>query len=577
MSDADSSESTAGTDALLAQVAWVRRLAARLCSGADDAADVAQQTLLIAWPRAPREPTHLRGWLAAIARSVVRRRVRSDTRRAARERKGSLDEALPSSVDLVARAELQRAVVDAVLALAEPYRSTVLLRFFEERSAEEIANRRGEPIETVRTRLKRGMAQLRERLGRTLDVETAGGARRLGLEALVWWVEPVAEGVVAAVSAVSAAGGGAAGVASATGAVGVVGIAMKTKLAVVAAVVAASGWMGWQRWGPDEPTERGNEVAAAAAPVPAPSATDEPTVAERQLLPTEERDETEPARPNDEPATVPLSPRMAKLRETLTNANLFEGGNVVEDLGPEMKALLRGLTTDSLDLLALLDYLEACEASAWVVHGSLESTLQGFDGRATGWRQAYENSSGAASVLFADVERTPDGRGRITLMAPLGQLREEFTAQLGDASAINPLLVVNVFAGKSGVNAGMLQLNLQEGRFADAPVPEGVSEERLAPMKRIREASARARDRIEELRSVGGLPSLVRWQLTEGRGELTYYRYGSRSKEEFESGQRGARPLTAEELAAIGRLYERLQAAAKRHVADAASMATSEK
>ncbi|MBL8843763.1 MAG: RNA polymerase sigma factor [Planctomycetes bacterium] len=570
MSNADSSEPVIGTDALLAQVAWVRRLAARLCSGADDAEDVAQQTLLIAWPRAPREPTHLRGWLAAIARSVVRRRVRSDTRRAARERKGSLDEALPSSVDLVARAELQRAVVDAVLELTEPYRSTVLLRFFEERSAEEIAHRRGEPIETVRTRLKRGMAQLRERLGRTLDVETAGGARRLGLEALVWWVTPAGEGVVAAASA---AGVGAAGAASA---VGVVGIAMKTKLALVVAVVAASSWMGWQRWGPDEPTERGDEVAAAAAPVPAPSPTDEPTVAERQLLPAEERDEAEPVPPSDAPATVPLSPRMAKLRETLTFVNLFEGGNVVEDLGPEMKALLRGLTTDSLDLLALLDYLEACEASAWVVRGSLESTLQGFDGRATGWRQAYENSSGAASVLFADVEHAPDGRGRITLMAPLGQLRDEFTAQLGDVSAINPLLVVNVFAGKNGVNAGMLQLNLQEGRFADAPVPEGVSEERLVPMKRIREASARARDRIEELRSVGGLPSLVRWQVTEGRGELTYYRYGSRSKEEFASGQRGGRPLSVEEIASIGRLYERLQAAAECHVVDAGLTAAQE-
>ncbi len=570
MSDAVSSHDDFAPELLLAQVVWVRRLAGRLCADDADAEDVAQQTLLTAWPRAPREAARVRGWLAAIARSVVRRRMRSDDRRAARERKAAVDESLPSSVELIARAELQRAVVDAVLALAEPYRSTVLLRFFEERSADEIARRSGEPVETVRTRLKRGLAQLRERLARTLDVETAGGARRRGLEALVWWVEPVAEGVVAAVSA-------AAGVASATGAVGVVGIAMKTKLAVVAAVVAASSWMGWQRWGPDEPTERGNEVAAAAAPVPASSAIGEPTVAERQLLPSEDRDETELASPSDEPQTAPLSPRMAKLRETLTNANLFEGGNVVEDLGPEMKALLRGLTTDSLDLLALLDYLEACEATAWVVRGSLESTLEGFDGRATGWTLAYENSSGAASVLFADVEGTPDGRGRVTLMAPLGPLREEFTAQLGDTSAINPLLVVNVFAGRSGVNAGMLQLNLQEGQFADAPVPEGDSEERLAPMKRIREASARARDRIAELGSVGGLPSLARWQMTEGRGELTYYRYGSRSKEEFESGQRGARPLTAEELAAIGRLYERLQAAANRHVADAASMATLEK
>ena len=52
----------------------------------------------------------------------------------------------------------------AVLTLAEPYRATVLLRFFEGLPPRLIAARLGVPVATVHSRLQRALAQLRHQL-----------------------------------------------------------------------------------------------------------------------------------------------------------------------------------------------------------------------------------------------------------------------------------------------------------------------------------------------------------------------------------------------------------------------------
>jgi RNA polymerase sigma-70 factor (ECF subfamily) len=60
--------------------------------------------------------------------------------------------------------ERDRALHAAVAALADPYRETVALRFFAERSLDEIASVTGRPLGTVKTHLRRGLLQLRDRL-----------------------------------------------------------------------------------------------------------------------------------------------------------------------------------------------------------------------------------------------------------------------------------------------------------------------------------------------------------------------------------------------------------------------------
>ncbi|MEO6710004.1 MAG: sigma factor-like helix-turn-helix DNA-binding protein, partial [Planctomycetota bacterium] len=60
--------------------------------------------------------------------------------------------------------ELQRALLDAVQSLDEPFRTTVVQRYFEGQTSAAIAEALGLPAGTVRWRLKRGVDQLRERL-----------------------------------------------------------------------------------------------------------------------------------------------------------------------------------------------------------------------------------------------------------------------------------------------------------------------------------------------------------------------------------------------------------------------------
>jgi RNA polymerase sigma-70 factor (ECF subfamily) len=62
------------------------------------------------------------------------------------------------------RGERQRIVRDAVARLDEPYREVVALRFFAERSLDEIATITGRPLGTVKTHLHRGLIRLRGRL-----------------------------------------------------------------------------------------------------------------------------------------------------------------------------------------------------------------------------------------------------------------------------------------------------------------------------------------------------------------------------------------------------------------------------
>ncbi|MCK6458667.1 MAG: carboxypeptidase regulatory-like domain-containing protein, partial [Planctomycetes bacterium] len=73
-------------------------------------------------------------------------------------------EALPSAAEVAGQLEVQRRVVEAVAALEEPYRSTVVHRFLHGRSVAEIAAAVGVPRKTVESRLTRALAMLRGRL-----------------------------------------------------------------------------------------------------------------------------------------------------------------------------------------------------------------------------------------------------------------------------------------------------------------------------------------------------------------------------------------------------------------------------
>ncbi len=150
-------------DALLEHRVWVRRVARALVSDEADADDLEQEVWLRALEKRPRDGDAARGWLRAVLRHTARDLWRARTRRRRIEATVSPPAATASTADLVAEADAHRRVVDAVMDLREPYRATLLLRYFHDLPVADVARRTGAPLETTRARLRRGLALLRSR------------------------------------------------------------------------------------------------------------------------------------------------------------------------------------------------------------------------------------------------------------------------------------------------------------------------------------------------------------------------------------------------------------------------------
>src|SRR5262245_21912341 len=151
------------TEVLLTQVDWIRALAFELVRDGGEAEDLAQATILQALEHPPREIGALRGFLRSVLRNEWLQRARSESRRREREARAARAEALPATDELVERLALHRRVVEVVEELQEPYRSAILLRFFDRLPPREIARRRGLSVRTVDTHIQRALAQLRAR------------------------------------------------------------------------------------------------------------------------------------------------------------------------------------------------------------------------------------------------------------------------------------------------------------------------------------------------------------------------------------------------------------------------------
>ena len=151
-------------EALLAHRGWVRRLARSLVRDDATADDVEQRTWLAALRSPPVCAESARAWLARVVRSQASKTFRADGRRGAHESAAARPESRASPQEIVAQAEVHRRLVGAVLRLCEPYRTTVLLRFFDDAPPRVVAERMGVPVETVRTRLRRALDLLREHI-----------------------------------------------------------------------------------------------------------------------------------------------------------------------------------------------------------------------------------------------------------------------------------------------------------------------------------------------------------------------------------------------------------------------------
>ncbi|WP_291986069.1 sigma-70 family RNA polymerase sigma factor [Luteitalea sp.] len=139
----------------------------------DDVEDLVQEVFLAAWRRLAtlRDPAAFGGWVVTIARHQRIDHVRRQAARpdAVPRRTGpdGGDERRPElrSADVPADARLEaHQALDAIRALPEAYRETLLLRLVEGMTGPEIARRTGLTPESVRVNLCRGMKLLRQAL-----------------------------------------------------------------------------------------------------------------------------------------------------------------------------------------------------------------------------------------------------------------------------------------------------------------------------------------------------------------------------------------------------------------------------
>lgn len=171
-------DSTPTAEELLAHTEWLTRLA-RALVGDSAASDVVQDTYEVALLASSGRRGALRPWLGGVARNVARMATRGRVRRERREQLEHLDTAsheVPSPEQLLARAQVQHEVNRLVLALPEPLRATLLLRYFEGLSAADIARAQGIPAGTVRARLKDALDRLRAQLDAEHDNDRAAWA-----------------------------------------------------------------------------------------------------------------------------------------------------------------------------------------------------------------------------------------------------------------------------------------------------------------------------------------------------------------------------------------------------------------
>jgi len=138
-----------------------------LLRGADDAEDVVQETYLQAWKSVHRfEPgTNSRAWLFGILYNVIRHhRRRWRIRYLVTEDSQTLENTLAAPPEISDRLE-DKEVLTALAGIPPQYSEMIMMADVEELEYHEIAEARAIPIGTVMSRVSRGRALLRAKLG----------------------------------------------------------------------------------------------------------------------------------------------------------------------------------------------------------------------------------------------------------------------------------------------------------------------------------------------------------------------------------------------------------------------------
>ncbi len=218
---------------LLAHDAWIRRLASRLVADEPAAEDLAQDAWVEALNRPPARTGRPQAWLRQVLRSLAFSRQRSEISRRNREEAVAKPVSIPSAGDILERETTRLRVARMVYSLEEPYRTTILYRYFENMPPRRIAARLDVSVVAVETRLRRGLQQLRARLDREF------GDRKRWCTALLPLTLPTAAKAAAATATSSLTGA--------------LVMSMKIKIGIAVLVALGVAYAFWPRDGMTPP------------------------------------------------------------------------------------------------------------------------------------------------------------------------------------------------------------------------------------------------------------------------------------------------------------------------------------
>lgn len=160
-------------------------LAQRLLGNRADAEDVTQVTFVAAWSGRdgfdPQRGTML-GWLLGIARRKAVDRLRSAARDHRTTETVQAQPAAPAVEESPERIVDRLVIADELGRLPDEQRRTLELAFFDDLTHPQIATVTGLPLGTVKSHIRRGMANLRRRWevdGATFGTRSAGPSRAL--------------------------------------------------------------------------------------------------------------------------------------------------------------------------------------------------------------------------------------------------------------------------------------------------------------------------------------------------------------------------------------------------------------